>query len=225
MAEKYSKEATVDSPSDSSTRAFTLPDIGGLSSTYFVSLTLVESPSGLVSRNFYWLSTKPEAVDFDKAPQVRVPFTTIATSIPTKTFADYTELNSLPPVDLDVTAQSRTEGAEGVTTVTVRNPSRSLAFAIRLKVNRAPGGRGRGNGGGGGGGGNGGNAGNLFGFGAGRGAATDDEVLPVLWQDNYFSLLPGESRQVTATYHASDLRTTPIVEVEGWNIKTKQVQP
>ena len=224
MTEKYSKEATVDSPSDSSVRVFTLPEIAGLSTTYFVSLTL-ESAGGVVSRNFYWLSTKPEAVDFDKAPQVRVPFTTIATSIPTKTFADYTELNSLPPVDLDVTAQSRTEGAEGVTTVTVRNPSRSLAFAIRLKVNRAPGGRGRGNGGGGGGGGNGGNAGNLFGFGAGRGAATDNEVLPVLWQDNYFSLLPGESRQVTATYHASDLRTTPIVEVEGWNIKTKQVQP
>jgi len=32
-----------------------------------------------------------------------------------------------------------------------------------------------------------------------------DEVLPVLWEDNYFPLLPGESRQVAATYHASDL--------------------
>jgi exo-1,4-beta-D-glucosaminidase len=50
-------------------------------------------------------------------------------------------------------------------------------------------------------------------------------VLPVLWQDNYFSLLPGESRQVSATYHTTDLRTAPIVEVEGWNVKDKQVQP
>jgi exo-1,4-beta-D-glucosaminidase len=203
MTEKYSKEASVDAASDSSVRVFALPEIEGLSTTYFVSLTL-ESTGRVVSRNFYWLSTEPEAVDFDKAPQVRVPFTTIATSIPSKTFADYTALNTLPPVDLEVTAQSRTEGAQGSTTVTVHNPSRALAFGIRLKVKRAPGGGGRGN---------------------RQGGVADDEVLPVLWQDNYFSLLPGESRQVAATYHASDLRTTPIVEVEGWNVKTKQVQP
>jgi len=49
--------------------------------------------------------------------------------------------------------------------------------------------------------------------------------LPVLWQDNYFSLLPGESRRVAATYRSSDLgRQAAIVEVEGWNVKTKQVQ-
>jgi exo-1,4-beta-D-glucosaminidase len=206
MTEKYSKEASVDAASDSSLRVFALPEIEGLSTTYFVNLTL-ESAGKVVSRNFYWLSTKPEAVDFDKAPQVRVPFTTIATSIPSKTFADYTALNTLPLVELEVTAQSRTEGAQGSTIVTVRNPSRALAFGIRLKVKRAPGGGGRGNGGGG-----------------NRGGVADDEVLPVLWQDNYFSLLPGESRQVAATYHASDLRTTPLVEVEGWNVKTKQVQ-
>ena len=29
-----------------------------------------------------------------------------------------------------------------------------------------------------------------------------DEVLPVLWEDNYFALLPGERRTVTATYRA-----------------------
>jgi exo-1,4-beta-D-glucosaminidase len=182
-------------------RVFALPEIEGLSTTYFVNLSL-ESAGSLVSRNFYWLSTAPEAVDFDKAPQGQ-PFQTIATSIPSKTFADYTALNTLPPVGLDVTAQSRTEGAQGSTTVTLRNPSRALAFAIRLKVKRAPGG-GRGN----------------------RQGVADDEVLPVLWQDNYFSLLPGESRQVAATYHTSDLgRSAAVVEVEGWNVKTKQIQP
>ena len=47
-----------------------------------------------------------------------------------------------------------------------------------------------------------------------------EEVLPVLWQDNYFSLLPGENRQVTATYHARDLgRETPVVEAAAWNTK------
>jgi exo-1,4-beta-D-glucosaminidase len=47
-----------------------------------------------------------------------------------------------------------------------------------------------------------------------------DQVLPVLWEDNYFRLLPGESRRVTATYGAGDLGgAAPVVEVDGWNLK------
>ena len=47
----------------------------------------------------------------------------------------------------------------------------------------------------------------------------DREVLPVLWSDNYFSLLPGEKREITATYRAKDLgATTPVIEVGGWNV-------
>jgi exo-1,4-beta-D-glucosaminidase len=48
---------------------------------------------------------------------------------------------------------------------------------------------------------------------------SDRDVLPVIWQDNYFSLLPGERREVTARYKLSDLgKTAPIVAVDGWNI-------
>ena len=48
-----------------------------------------------------------------------------------------------------------------------------------------------------------------------------DEVLPIFWEDNYFSLLPGESRDVKATLATEDLgNTTPVVEVGGWNIVT-----
>ena len=47
-----------------------------------------------------------------------------------------------------------------------------------------------------------------------------DEVLPVLWQDNYISLLPGERRDVTATYQLSDLGgARPAVKVSGWNVR------
>ena len=57
-----------------------------------------------------------------------------------------------------------------------------------------------------------------------RHGPTDESVLPILWQDNYFSLLPGESRQVTATYKTNDLgRSSPVVAVEGWNVKTIHV--
>jgi exo-1,4-beta-D-glucosaminidase len=44
------------------------------------------------------------------------------------------------------------------------------------------------------------------------------DVLPVVWQDNYVSLLPGEHREVTATYKAKDLgKASPFLKVEAWN--------
>lgn len=47
-----------------------------------------------------------------------------------------------------------------------------------------------------------------------------DAIAPVLWDDNYISLLPGESRTLTATIRTRDLAgVTPVVNVEGWNVK------
>ena len=201
MTQKFSRESTVDAEPDSSTRAFTLPGIEGLSPTYFVSLRL-ESSGELVSRNFYWLSTRAETLDWDRSDRDESGQYQISTWTPTKTFADYTALNTLPQVDLDVMAQSVGGEAESSTTVTLRNPSMTLAFGIRLKVNRAVSGR------------------------VSRFVPHDDEVLPVLWQDNYFSLLPGETRVVSATYSTKDLgKSSPTVEVQGWNVKSKSIQP
>jgi len=174
MSEKFSRETTADVEENSATRLFNLPEIPGLSSTYFVSLLLADTSGKTVSRNFYWLSTTPETLDWEKSNWYVTP---------TKTFADYGALNRLPAVDLNVAA--RTE-SEGMTTVTVSNPGKALAFAVHLKVKNAAG----------------------------------EEILPVLWQDNYFSLLPGESRQVTATYSG---RGAGVVEVDGWNAKSKAV--
>jgi exo-1,4-beta-D-glucosaminidase len=156
----------------------------------------------LISRNFYWLSTNPETLDWEASERDPTGQYAISTWTPTKVFADYTALNTLPQVDLDVTAQLRRRQSEGVTMVTLRNPGRTLAFAVRLKVKRASAGY------------------------VSRLGTSDDEVLPVLWQDNYFSLLPAESRQVTATYNVKDLApSVAVVQVEGWNVKTKLVQP
>jgi len=47
-----------------------------------------------------------------------------------------------------------------------------------------------------------------------------EEILPVFWEDNYFSLLPKETRTVRATLSASDLQgETPTLEVGGWNVQ------
>jgi len=45
-----------------------------------------------------------------------------------------------------------------------------------------------------------------------------EDVTPILWQDNYFSLLPGESRTVTAKFDSSLLEgKEAVVELDGWN--------
>ena len=73
---------------------------------------------------------------------------------------------------LKVADHTERKGEEAITHVTLENPSKSLAFFVRLKVNKGKGG---------------------------------DEILPVVWQDNYISLLPGEKREVTATYRTQEL--------------------
>jgi exo-1,4-beta-D-glucosaminidase len=194
MSEKFAREAELDVGPDSSTRVLTLPTPAGLSPTYFVGLTL-ESAGRVRSRNFYWLSTTPETLDWDRQEVDPTGEYDISTWTPTKSFADYAALNDLPRVDLDVSAESRQNGDDSSTTVTVHNPSSTLAFAVRLKVDRASRHR------------------------VDREARRDGEILPVLWEDNYFALLPGETRHVTATYHARDAgKARPSVQIEGWNV-------
>lgn len=201
MTEKFSKEAEATVPSDSSMRVFSLPQVSGLSPTYFVSLTL-ESGGKIQSRNFYWLSSHPDTLDWSREEQDTSGQYDISTWTPTKDFADYTSLNRLPRINLEVTARSTRSEQEGSTVVTLRNPTSTLAFAVRLKVNQPSSRR------------------------VSRDAETDNEILPVLWEDNYFSLLPGETRQVTAKYYLSDKRKlSPVVEVEGWNVSHILAKP
>ena len=180
MSEKFSQVDTINAAADSTNKVLSLPDIDGLSSTYFVVLRLEDASGKLVGSNFYWLSSKPETLDWEKSNW----YTT-----PTSSYADYTALSQLPKVKLNVAQHTERKGSsdDAITHVVLENPSESLAFFVRLKVDKGKGG---------------------------------DEVLPVLWQDNYFSLLPGERREVTATYRARELGTAQAaVEVSGWNVE------
>jgi exo-1,4-beta-D-glucosaminidase len=147
---------------------FTLPEIAGLSPVWFLNLKLEDPSDDVVSENFYWFSTTPETLEWEKGNW----YTT-----PTKTFADYTALASLPVAPLKVQSTSK----PGSTTVTVTNPGKTLAFGVRLKLARSTDG---------------------------------EEVLPVLWEDNYFGLLPGQSKQITAAYAEKDLAgAKPVISV------------
>jgi exo-1,4-beta-D-glucosaminidase len=176
--EKFSNESTVDVPPDGVVKVVSIPDVEGLSATYFVALRVQDANGKDLGSNFYWLSTKPETIDWTKSTW----YTT-----PTTTYADFTALAQLPKVKLTVTEHSTWQGENEITHVTIENPTKNLAFFVRLKVDKSKGG---------------------------------EEILPVLWQDNYVSLLPGEKREITATYRASELGTAaPHVEVTGWNVE------
>jgi exo-1,4-beta-D-glucosaminidase len=52
------------------------------------------------------------------------------------------------------------------------------------------------------------------------------DVVAVFWEDNYFSLWPGEERVVMATYDAADLHgAKPIIEVSGFNVAPDDARP
>jgi exo-1,4-beta-D-glucosaminidase len=55
-------------------------------------------------------------------------------------------------------------------------------------------------------------------------AKDGDDIVPVFWDDNYFSLLPGEEKNVSATYDSTDLKDTPILTIDGYNIALTTVQ-
>src|SRR5467141_1004806 len=112
--------------------------------------------------------------------------------MPEKDVAEIKKLNSLPQVTLSVHAAKTTAGGRDTITVTVKNPSSSIAFMTHLRLTSGPGG---------------------------------DDVVPILWSDNYFSLLPGEERVVTASYDASGLDgKAGVLVVDGYNVVSNTVQ-
>ncbi len=177
--ERASREATIDLGADSSTKAFDLPKPDGLTTTYFLKLELHNAAGKLVSENFYWLSTKPDVLDWAKRNGTAYT--------PQKEFGDLTGLNSLPKARVAITKTVQVNGGNSSLTVTAENQSDSVAFMVHPRLIRGKGG---------------------------------DDVTPIFWNDNYFSLLPGERKTVTARFDSTSLHgATPELVVEGWNIE------
>ena len=177
LTEMYTRTASLNITADSASRVFTLPQIAGLSRTYFVRLMLTDAGGNEASRNFYWLSTQPDVMDWPNWNYRYVPVTT---------YMDLTGLETLPPAPVSVTWQAVPSDADQVEHVTVRNPSPNLALLVHLTVRLGKGG---------------------------------PDVAPVLWSDNYFELMPGEQRDITATFAASLLGgMQPDLDVDGWNV-------
>jgi exo-1,4-beta-D-glucosaminidase len=175
LAEKFSKTAPADIAEDSAARVFQIPELPGLSTTYFVKLELRNAAGEAVSRNFYWLSTKPDVSNWEASNGRYTPL---------RSYADFTALESLPRVKLRWSSRAAELDADHVERVTVRNPGKAIAFFVHLRL-----------------------------------MAGNREAAPVRWEDNYFELMPGEARTVSARVHRKDLHGENVrILCEGWNV-------
>jgi exo-1,4-beta-D-glucosaminidase len=54
---------------------------------------------------------------------------------------------------------------------------------------------------------------------------TREPVLPVNWEDNYFSMLPGEKRSVKVEFELKDTTDNRmLLKVDGWNLNTVEME-
>jgi exo-1,4-beta-D-glucosaminidase len=190
--EKFAETKVVDMPASGHATALTIPALTGLSPTYFVDLRLFDAHNHVVSQNLYWLGTKMDEMDLAKSTWYGTPVTS---------FADFTALSTLPKTTVAASTQRLYAGdaviairPDGTRTV----PDRIVGVTLH-------------------------NTGVAIAFFVrlqitkGEGG---EEILPVLWEDNYITLLPGESRTVAATMKPQDLGgATPALVVTGWNIR------
>jgi len=171
---RLGRDTVIDIPGDTAMRVSTLAE-QSTTAPYLLDLRLSDANGRPISTNFYWLANRMDALS-DSSTWYMTPV---------KNYADFTALRSMPQAAVTARARSGTSGATGTTTVTLKNPTKAIAFFLRLQVTGRDG----------------------------------EEVLPVEWEDNYVSLLPGETRTLTARYNVRDLGGShPTVVVTGWNV-------
>jgi len=178
--EKFSREATLDLAADGVAKSISIPEPSGISTAYFLKLLLFSASGEPVSRNFYWLSTKPDVLDYAKTEWYYTPQTD---------FADFSALEGLPKASVAASLR-RAAGTEqdAAFRVALQNTGKSVAFLTRLRLVKGK---------------------------------EKEEILPVFWEDNYISLLPGEKRELFVRLRKSDLGTTkPELLVDGWNLES-----
>jgi exo-1,4-beta-D-glucosaminidase len=175
----FARNAQLDVPADKVVTAFQLPSrLDGLTPVYFLQLELADRAGEIVSRNFYWLSTDPDILDWEK--RIGTAYT------PQSAFANLRGLAALPKTTVTVKASN---GDTATTRVTLINAGADVAFMLRLSL---------------------------------LDEKDGVDVAPVFWQDNYVSLLPGESREIDINYRSVESRRT-ILQVKGWNVTARTI--
>ncbi|HEV2352858.1 MAG TPA: glycoside hydrolase family 2 protein, partial [Puia sp.] len=174
---KWSRKMTAAVEADSIWEGPALPSIRGLSPAYFLRLQLDDASGRVRSINWYWLSSKPDVLNWRRSKWYMTP---------ESAYTDYLPLSSLGKTRLKTEISAATaKGDSTVHEVTITNTGKTVAFQVHLRALK------------------------------GR---TGDDILPVIFSDNYLELAPGESRAIRVIYETRDADgATPGFTVSGWN--------
>jgi exo-1,4-beta-D-glucosaminidase len=178
---KYKNEVSTSVDADGIKKCFTLPAIAGLSEAYFVRLKLVNASGQTESVNWYWLSKKPDVLNWKKS---KWWFT------PQSGYTDYAPLQNIGKTGLKLTYNTSKVADSTHNTVTITNTGKTVAFQVHLRALKGKDG---------------------------------DDILPVIFSDNYIELAPGESRTIHCTYADKDAKgDAPYFLTSAWNINIAQ---
>jgi exo-1,4-beta-D-glucosaminidase len=172
------KKVNAQAKPDGSEKIFSLPESKPYSNVYFLDLKLYDKQDSLIAGNFYWLSRKEDIPDFKNTEWFYTPLSG---------YADFTDLDKLPVVKIDVEDSIIDKNNEYEITVKLHNPNNRIVFLIELNV---------------------------------IGDKSGKSIVPILWDDNYVSLTPDETKVVTGRFSYSALNEEkPVLRYKGWNIK------
>ncbi len=162
--------------------ALTMPRVQDLTSSYFVRCELCGPINTKIVDNEYWQSTTLD----DLGPLSNDS----AFSLKQVSWANFTALNAMTKVSVKITGTLHAVGGEDSFAITLRNPSKHIAFFERAAVT------------------------------AGK---DGDEILPVIYSDNYVTLFPGETTIMRGHFRTAELSgKQPWLRLEGYNI-TKEL--
>ena len=127
LHQRFSQQAKMDVASDAVARVLAIPQsaFDSPSPVYFVRLTAANRDGAIVSRNFYWLSSKANAYDWAKTDYKYTPVLS---------YEDLTALQKLPSAQLSVSAVGERSKEGAAVRVTLQNTGTHLAFQIQLSI-------------------------------------------------------------------------------------------
>ncbi len=178
---KYTNAVETGVEKDGIKKCFALPEMDGLSDTYFLRLQLTDAAGKMQSINWYWLSKKEDELNWRQSKWYYTP---------QSGFADFSTLQQMPKTGLRLNYTSTKRADSTVSDITVTNRGKAVAFFVHIRALNKNGG---------------------------------EDILPVIFQDNYLLLAPGESRTIYCKYANKDAKnvSAPYFITSAWNLDAK----
>ena len=167
----HSSTISTQTTPNTSKRLTKVPNLDKITSVAFLRLAL-KIGEKVLSRNVYWLSSKPDVLNWEESTWYHTPLSSAA---------DFTGLDKLSKAQVSVTASSGSK-------VLLHNTAKVPAVFISL---------------------------NLV-------DSTGEDLVPVVWTDNYVTLWPGEKLELDVKYEGGG--SGARVEIVGKNVDPQTIR-